>query len=86
MRQSWHWRVGTASGVGTGGMRTKIEAARIATNAGIRTIIARGRLDRVIEDVASGQPLGTTFLPHTSELKPALQIDHGAKWRRVASS
>lgn len=55
---------GTASGVGTGGMRTKIEAARIATSAGIRTIIARGRRETVIEDVINGEPIGTTFLPN----------------------
>ena len=58
---------GVTSGVGTGGMRTKIEAARIATNAGIRTVIARGRRDRVIEDVAGGQSLGTTFLPQATK-------------------
>ncbi len=62
---------GVTSGVGTGGMRTKIEAARIATNASIRTVIARGRRDRVIEDVANGQPIGTTFLPQPTAQDPA---------------
>ncbi len=61
---------GVTSGVGTGGMRTKVEAARIATNAGIRTVIARGRRDRVIEDVANGQPIGTTFLPQSPAHSP----------------
>ena len=51
------------SGVGTGGMRTKIEAARIATQAGIRTVIARGRRERIIDDVVHERGVGTTFLP-----------------------
>ena len=57
---------GTTSGVGTGGMRTKVEAARIATNAGIRTVIAKGRRERVIADILAGESLGTTFLPASS--------------------
>ena len=72
------------SGVGTGGMRTKIEAARIATGAGIRTVIARGRREQVITDVVSGQPVGTTFLPRTgSERVPARKrwLAHGARVR-----
>lgn len=60
---------GSVSGVGTGGMRTKVEAARVATNAGIRTVIARGRRERVIADVVEGLPLGTTFLPCTDDAR-----------------
>ncbi len=55
------------SGVGTGGMRTKIEAARIATQSGIRTVIARGRRERVIDDVVHERGVGTTFLPCPQE-------------------
>jgi glutamate 5-kinase len=58
---------GSASGVGTGGMQTKVEAARIATTAGIRTVIARGRRERVIPDVVNGEAVGTTFLPCADE-------------------
>lgn len=54
---------GSKSGIGTGGMRTKIEAARIATEAGIRTVIARGRRESVIREVVDGPSPGTTFLP-----------------------
>ena len=57
---------GTKSGVGTGGMRTKLEAARIATTAGIRTVIARGRRERVIAEVVEGKEVGTVFLPQTN--------------------
>jgi glutamate 5-kinase len=50
---------------GTGGMRTKIEAARIATEAGIKTVIARGRRPMVIRDAISDMGIGTLFLPQT---------------------
>ena len=53
----------STSGMGTGGMRTKIEAARIALAAGIRTVIAQGRREKVIAEVISGAKVGTTFLP-----------------------
>ncbi len=56
---------GETSMGGTGGMRTKIEAARLATEAGIKTVIARGRRPQVVEDVALGSVVGTTFLPQT---------------------
>lgn len=51
------------SGVGTGGMRTKVEAARIATEAGIRTVIAPGRRENVVTDIVAGEEIGTNFLP-----------------------
>jgi glutamate 5-kinase len=60
---------GSQSGVGTGGMRTKIEAARIATASGIRTVIARGRRERVIRDVVERAPIGTAFLPRSGRLR-----------------
>ena len=34
--------------------------------AGIRTVVARGRRERVIADVINGEPIGTTFLPRPS--------------------
>ena len=51
------------SGVGTGGMRTKLSAARIASAAGVDTVIARtaqGVLKRVLE----GEGVGTRFRAH----------------------
>ncbi|MCS6776612.1 MAG: glutamate 5-kinase [Chloroherpetonaceae bacterium] len=74
---------GSVSGMGTGGMRTKVEAARIATGAGIRTVIARGRRERVVLDVVAGHPIGTTFLPCTSTRLPARKrwIAHGLRPR-----
>ncbi len=48
---------------GTGGMVTKIEAARIATSAGVRTVITEGRHPETIEKILQGEPLGTQFEP-----------------------
>ena len=48
---------------GTGGMVTKIAAARIATAAGVRTVITEGRFPRNIEKILQGEPLGTHFEP-----------------------
>ncbi|HET7398279.1 MAG TPA: glutamate 5-kinase [Intrasporangium sp.] len=51
---------GSGSKVGTGGMVTKIEAARIATAAGVVTTVTAA--DRVIQ-VLAGEDVGTVFLP-----------------------
>ncbi len=48
---------------GTGGMVTKIAAARIATAAGVRTVITEGRFPHNIEKILQGEPLGTQFEP-----------------------
>jgi glutamate 5-kinase len=53
----------TASKVGTGGMITKIEAAQIATASGVRVVIADGKVPDVIIRLASGEAIGTHFLP-----------------------
>ncbi len=48
---------------GRGGMRTKLEAARIATHSGCAVIVANGKVPDVIERIFRGEPLGTLFLP-----------------------
>jgi glutamate 5-kinase len=48
---------------GTGGMATKIEAARIATKAGVRTVICNGQNPRNLLDVLAGGGLSTVFEP-----------------------
>jgi len=45
-----------------GGMATKIEAARVATNAGENVIIASGRQGGVLEAILAGEQLGTLFI------------------------
>lgn len=48
---------------GTGGMVTKISAARIATAAGVRTVITEGRSPQNIEKILQGESIGTLFEP-----------------------
>jgi glutamate 5-kinase len=48
---------------GTGGMVTKISAARIATTAGVRTVITEGRSPQNIEKIIQGESIGTIFEP-----------------------
>jgi glutamate 5-kinase len=54
---------GKGSEWGTGGMETKIAAARIATAAGVRTAICHGQFPHNIERILQGEPLGTQFTP-----------------------
>ena len=85
--------VRTAGGQGsvysTGGMKTKIEAARIAANAGCRIVLANGRERDVVTRIMAGEPIGTIFLPRrklsnrvrwilNSQAAGTIQIDEGA--------
>jgi glutamate 5-kinase len=54
---------GAGSVVGTGGMSTKVEAAKRATLYGVGTIIVDGRKPGVLPKVLAGEELGTFFLP-----------------------
>jgi glutamate 5-kinase len=60
---------GTSSRLGTGGMITKIEAARLATSSGVTVVIADGRERDVVLRLANAEALGTRFLPTTSKLE-----------------
>ena len=77
-----------AAGIGTGGMQTKVEAARIATGAGIPVVLTSA--DRVSRALA-GEQVGTMFHPtgrrrptrllwlaHATEPKGSLVLDDGA--------
>ena len=83
-------RIGTtgAAGVGTGGMRTKLEAARIATGAGIPAILTAAEQ---AEAALAGEPVGTLFhatgkrrptrllwLAHATEPQGTVLLDDGA--------
>ncbi|MDO9334697.1 MAG: glutamate 5-kinase [Dehalococcoidales bacterium] len=59
---------GSTSGLGTGGMVTKIEAAKMATDCGITVVIANGRQPDVLQRLAAGESVGTRFLPVTAQL------------------
>lgn len=80
--------------LGTGGMATKIEAARTAIRAGMNCVIANGRGKDVISEIAHGSPgIGTTFyagrgsrflakkrwIAFSSRPKGIISIDNGAK-------
>ncbi len=53
----------TGSQWGTGGMATKLAAARIATSAGVKMAITRGRHPENILKILGGEAIGTQFLP-----------------------
>jgi len=54
---------------GTGGMVTKVEAAKLATASGVAVVIADGREPEVIIKLTNGEPIGTYFHPTTSKLE-----------------
>ncbi|HXY68309.1 MAG TPA: glutamate 5-kinase [Gemmatimonadales bacterium] len=56
--------------VGRGGMRSKLEAARLATRAGCAVVVADGREDRVVERVCAGEAVGTLFVPRPPGRSP----------------
>ncbi|HEX3222173.1 MAG TPA: glutamate 5-kinase [Nocardioides sp.] len=85
-----HVRIGKAgaAGLGTGGMRTKLEAARIATGAGIPVVLTSAER---AGDALAGEEAGTWFhaatrrrptrqlwLAHATEPKGVLLLDAGA--------
>ncbi|HSM84093.1 MAG TPA: glutamate 5-kinase [Nodosilinea sp.] len=54
---------GQGSAWGTGGMLTKLEAAQIATKAGVRTVITDGRQPQNLALALAGEAVGTQFAP-----------------------
>ncbi len=79
------------SGLGRGGMYTKVRAARLAARSGAATIIAAGRENNIITAILSGEPLGTYLVPDIDplvarkrwlagqlQIKGKLVLDHGA--------
>ena len=56
------------SSLGTGGMRSKLCAARLATAAGESVLIANGTRPGVLDAIFAGEPVGTLFLPHGSSV------------------
>ena len=81
----------TKSALGSGGMRSKLRAARLATESGCAVVVANGSLDGVLDRVLGGEELGTLFLPrgtglaawkrwlgYTAQPKGELTLDAGA--------
>ncbi|MDO5853544.1 MAG: glutamate 5-kinase [Thermoplasmata archaeon] len=52
----------SVSGVGTGGMKTKLDAAEICRDAGCLMVIALSSADDVVYKAATGEDIGTVFL------------------------
>jgi glutamate 5-kinase len=64
---------GAGSEHATGGMKTKIEAAKIAANAGCRMVLADGRAKKVISRIIAGEEVGTIFMPRR-------KLSNRARW------
>lgn len=60
---------GAGSAVGTGGMATKIEAAKIATAAGVTMFIASGGANGMLSRIIAGEDVGTVFPPKDAHLR-----------------
>jgi glutamate 5-kinase len=60
---------GSRSALGSGGMRSKLRAARLATAAGESVIMANGSVAGILDRIMAGEVVGTLFLPHGSSLK-----------------
>jgi glutamate 5-kinase len=60
---------GGTRGHGSGGMATKVQAARIATQAGVDVVVASGRVPDILHGVASGEGRGTFFPAAASRLE-----------------
>ncbi|WP_319241181.1 glutamate 5-kinase [uncultured Propionivibrio sp.] len=69
---------GAGTGIGTGGMITKIIAAKRAASSGSHTAIASGREKDVMVRLAQGEPLGTLLVSETATLSARKQwlADH----------
>jgi len=59
---------GGASGVGTGGMTSKVQAAQVAGKFGVITVVASGRRARPVVSLLDGENAGTVFWPSVSRL------------------
>lgn len=85
---------GATSKVGSGGMITKIRAARVLMVAGIKMVICHGRCEQSLQRLLAGEALGTCFVardvPHDitpkklwialgDNAKGVLVVDDGAK-------
>jgi glutamate 5-kinase len=62
-----HVAIGRGSPLGRGGMASKVAAARLAAGAGIPTVIASGRGERVLDAIVAGERRGTRFAARARE-------------------
>lgn len=76
---------------GRGGMKTKLEAAKIAVHSGGIAIIANGKKSGIIEQIFNGDEVGTVFLPignlsgkkrwiaYSTNISGKIKVNDGAK-------
>jgi glutamate 5-kinase len=71
---------GSTSGVGSGGMASKVASARIVTRTGVPAVVAPGREPDVLPRVLAGADLGTLFVPGADVLSARKHwIAYGAR-------
>lgn len=59
--------IGKTSSFGTGGIMTKLKAARLVNSYGTPLIVAKGKKKNILLDLANGVEKGTVFLPVNNE-------------------
>ncbi len=67
-RKTENMAAASTNHLGTGGMATKLQAARMVTGMGEELVIANGRRKRVLPLILSGQEIGTIFYPQGDKL------------------
>lgn len=60
---------GAGTKMGTGGMFTKIQAAKIAMSSGVNMVIANGSSNNILNDILAGENYGTIFPAREAHLK-----------------
>jgi len=77
---------GAGSERGSGGMASKLQAAKIAAWSGVRAVIAATTADDVVADALAGNPVGTAFAPNPrrmSSRKLWIAFAQGAQGRII---
>jgi glutamate 5-kinase len=65
----WAAVSGSSTGLGTGGMITKLQAADLARHSGTAVVIANGSVENIIVRLVHGEKLGTLLLPTVDKLE-----------------
>ena len=90
----------TGGKTGVGGMKTKIQAAKVTMKAGIPMVIANGSEENILIRIIEGERVGTLFMPKTtrkmngkehwilfaSSSKGMIKVDDGAKTALIKNS
>lgn len=58
--------IGETSSFGTGGIKTKLKAAKMVNAYGIPMIVAHGKTKDIITQISAGEKKGTLFLPRNA--------------------